>query len=304
MLVRNPHYKLLSVAIAVMAWLFVQGRTLTDGTVVAEVEYLRPEGLATVDELDTVNVLVEGSRSALLRAKRGQVKVLVDLRESSAGTQYVVFGTETGVDGLSGVTVMGYEPPSWTLELDQLGEFNVRVKPDWFAPPDGYSVARVTTEPSVVAISGPVTAIKRLNGVISTKPMNLEKVREDGQRKVELDVPPQIQVIGGNGVLARIDIEPTRDSKVFVVPVAVANRDWVAEVETVRVKLEGPSGDVRRIKDTDIVVLAYLPDNPTRTDYDVRYGPREGLRLQVIHPGGEEVQIRSIDPPSLEVKRR
>ena len=70
-----------------------------------------------------------------------------------------------------------------------------------------------------------------------------------------------------------------------------------------QVTLEGPAAALRAMSAEEVLAFVHLPNAPTRTRYEAAWGPEEGLRVRVVHPGDEEVVVISMEPAVAEVFR-
>ena len=89
------------------------------------------------------------------------------------------------------------------------------------------------------------------------------------------------------------------------VPIQVwSESGWTVDPTTVRIVMEGPSASLGAIAPQDVVAFVHLPDDPNRASYDVPWGPEEGMRLRILHPGGDEVRVASVTPSRVKVTRQ
>lgn len=303
-IISNPFYKLLSLGIALTAWLYVQGGQLTDVRLRAALEWKLPPGLATTEPLPaSVMLTVKGSRSATRRAQRADVRIIADLSEVDVGEHLVDFSS-LDIDGLPPtVAVVGYAPSSARLVLDETTTRKVKVTSIKVGdPPRGYAVADVSVEPSVVEIRGPRIVLSDLVEV-RTKPLDVSGLTGDAELPVELDLPWGLRVVGGSWLRARVDVEPLVEARVYeAVPVTVRAEGWAPSHDEVQVTLQGPASQLQAIGADDIAVFVHLPDNPARSSYEASFGPKEGLRLSVVHRG-DDVSAVAVKPSVIQVVR-
>jgi hypothetical protein len=306
-IVANPFYKLLSLAIAVGAWLYVQGGQTTDVKVRAAIEWKLPQGLATTEPLPaTAQIAVRGTRSATRRATKADVRLTADVSDADVGEHSLDLASAEITGMPQGVSITGFSPSTVRIVLDTLSTRKVKVVPVVVGDPaDGYSVVSTVVDPPVLNLVGPRILVSDIVSV-STKPIDVSGLAADVDQPVELDLPWGLEPQGGVLPRVKVDVEPVMEARIVDgVPVVVFGGDgvWFANTPTVQVTLQGPASEVRNIGPDDMVVYAHLPDEPARPRYDVTFGPREGPRLSVVHPGGDEVRVKAVRPAVVEVTR-
>jgi hypothetical protein len=308
-LVANPTYKLLSLAIAVGAWMYVQSGQLSDAKVRAVIEWKLPPGLSTTEPLPaTVMIGVQGTRSATRRAQRADVTVSADLSDAEVGEHVLEFGS-LEVRGLPpAVHAVGFSPSAVRMVLDEQAVRKVKVQPVTVGDPaTGYSVLAVTVEPAVIELRGPRVVMSDLRDV-STKPIDVSSLTADVEAPVELDLPWGIAPASGDPVRVRIDVEPVLEQRTFEgVPVIVQVPGFGPSVPSVQVVLRGPAGALQDMDPDSVFAIARLPDapSPSRSSYDVAWGPPDGPRLEVVFPGDPAViQVTAVRPGRVEVVRQ
>jgi hypothetical protein len=81
-------------------------------------------------------------------------------------------------------------------------------------------------------------------------------------------------------------------------------RGWRAIQDSVEVTLEGPAVALEGLDVTEVVAFVHIPDIPEKLRYEAPFGPLEGVRLRVLHPGGDDVKVIKVLPARVEVVRR
>ena len=307
-LVAHPHYKLLAVAAAVGTWLYVQGEQIEQATERIPIEWILPEGFTTVEgRPPTVSVSVSGSLNALKRARQADMYLSVNLLEVVGGVgDYTIEYGEFPVRNLpAGITVSHTSPAAVTLQLDTVATRVVPVHAVYAGEPaNGYKVDEVTVRPAVVELHGPKVLVDELESV-DTEPVDVSSLRHDRRFEVDLDLPGSVRATLTAPFEARVDVEPVFETRMIsTVPVQVlGHRNYVANRDTVQVKLEGPADALRTIRDAQIVAMAYLPQNPNRSRYELSFSHKDGPRVEVLLPT-PEVRVVSVDPAVIKVVRQ
>jgi len=305
-LTSNPGYKLLSLGIALVAWLWVQGSQVIPARVRAQVVWTSPTGLMAVEALPaSVTLTVVGPRHATRMAAQGEVRIPIDLSKSDQGPVSLDLST-FAIDGLpANLTVTDIEPSTLKFTLDSILAKKVRVEARTIGDPaEGWQVAAVDVDPQVVSIRGPRAVVSSVS-TVATLPVDVSDFVEDAEQRVDLDLPRNTELVTDDPIRVSVDVEPrfvTLDLE--AVPVQVWEGDgWTVDPATVRVVLQGPSEELSRIGDDDVVAFVHLPAEPTRKSYDPAYGPTSGTRLRVLHPGGDEVTVEAVTPARVKVTR-
>lgn len=306
-LVRNPGYKLLSLAIAIVAWLYVQGSQVVEAKVRARVVWPHLERLLPVEPLPaSVTLTVGGPRNATRRAQQGDVTIPVDLSGATAGEVTLDFSS-LPIHGLpANVAVQKVDPQTIRFTLDEVSAKKVRITPKLLGDPaNGFQVVSDDVKPPVVTIRGPRSVIERVSEV-PTMPVDVSGISKDIEQRVDLDLPRTVDLVTDDTPRVSVDVEPTNAQREFDgVPVDVWRADgWRVDPPTVKVVLEGPTTEVNAIDDQEVVVFVHLPDPATHAAYDAPFGPKKGPRLRVLDGAGNDVKAVSVEPSTVHVVRR
>ncbi|TNE86746.1 MAG: hypothetical protein EP330_20815 [Deltaproteobacteria bacterium] len=302
----NPHYKLLSLLIAVAAWLWVQGEEVIQTQARVDVSWTLPDGLVTAAPLPhSVLVTLRGARNVVRRVEDLNPSIALDLTDVGVGEHRIEFGM-ANIRGLpAGAEVVSHTPASVGLVLDRLAARKVRVRAVRVGEPDRtVDVVGVTLDPQVITVRGPAQAIADLVEV-STVPIDVTGLSEDSRLSYEVELPQGAEVVGVSRLTAEVDVEARLTRRTFAaVPVYVWQQpEWRPITEAVQVVLEGPAGELRGLAADGVLAFVHLPSEPSRLRYAAEFGPTEGLRVRVVHPGSKEVRAVSVDPNEVEVFR-
>lgn len=306
-LVSNPHYKLLSFALALMAWSYVQLEEETEGQVRARVDWLLPQGLISVEPLPTtVSFTVRGTGADVRRAAGQNLRLPVDMTSAGVGEHRVEF-TAFRPEGLSErLEVLGCSPSAMTIGLDESAERKIAVVPTHVGEPaEGYIVHSTTIEPSVVHVQGPRGVVASMVDV-KTMPIEVSGLSADQTVPVELELPRSVRLLDAPKLVARVAVVPEREGRTITgIPVVVWQQSgWAVEPPVIDAMLEGPAALLADIRSEDVVAFVHLPDNPERSVYEALWGPKEGVRLRLLHGAGDAVEVIRVEPAKVEARRR
>jgi YbbR domain-containing protein len=207
---RNLGLKFLSICIAGMLWLVVAGERVVERVMRAPVEMQNlPDGLELVgNPPDTVEVRLRGPSGALSRMAAGDMSAVLDLRTARPGRRLFHL-TQSNVNVPYGMEVVQVGPATLTLEFEMSGVRVVPVEPDVEGrPPAGYEVTRVTSDPQTVEVSGPESALKRLQAAI-TEPVSVENQTRPVREVVTIGVPdPSLRLVTPQTAVVTVTIAP------------------------------------------------------------------------------------------------
>jgi YbbR domain-containing protein len=284
---------------------------VVDGVVRGTVEWTQPPGLVAVEPLPlTVSVAVRGSRSAVRRAERADVRLRVDVSALQTGAHLVELSAYS-LEGLpASVQAERISPSSVGFTLDEISARKVVVDPVLVgAPAPGFHVASALPDPLVVSIRGPRVAVQdRIE--VRTRPIDVTGLDADASLPVRLDLPRGVELVGEEALEVVIDVEAEFvRRRVEKVPVVVwpgrgaDEGDWRPDPEVVTVQLEGAATGLSRLADEEVVVFAHLPEEAPAARYPVRFGPTSGGRLRVLHGAGSGVNVVAVEPRQVELVR-
>jgi YbbR domain-containing protein len=147
-----------------------------------------PSGLELVnDPPDSVEVRLRGSSGLLGRLAPGDVVAVLNLQSVRAGTRLLhVLADEVRVP--YGVHVAQVTPSSVALTFEATGTRTVPVVPAVEGDPaPGFAAGRITADPPVVDIVGPVSLLQQLKSA-TTEPVVISKATQTVHDKVTVGV--------------------------------------------------------------------------------------------------------------------
>jgi hypothetical protein len=171
---RRLGLKIASVVLAALIWLVVAGEQIVERGFRIPLEFSNlPAELELAGDPPTlVDVRVRGSSGALGRLTPGELVAILDLRQARPGPR--LFHLSGGdVRAPFGVDVVHVAPSSLAITFESSATKQVAVSPVVEGEPAaGFEVRRVTSDPAVVVVSGPTTAVRATSEAI-TEPVSV-----------------------------------------------------------------------------------------------------------------------------------
>lgn len=187
---RNLGLKFLSTLVAVLLWLVVAGERVVERVMRAPVEFQNlPAGLELVgNPPDTIEVRLRGSSGALSRIAGGDMAAVIDLVTARPGRRLFHI-THNQITVPYGLEIVQVGPSTLTMEFEMSGIRKVKVEPDIDGrPAAGYEVTKITSDPDMVEVAGPETALKLLQSAI-TEPVSVTDQTRTVREVVTIGVP-------------------------------------------------------------------------------------------------------------------
>ncbi|HZI80318.1 MAG TPA: CdaR family protein [Vicinamibacterales bacterium] len=171
---RRLGLKIASVVLAALIWLVVAGEQIVERGFRIPLEFSNlPAELELAGDPPTlVDVRVRGSSGALGRLTPGELVAILDLRQARAGPRlFHLSGSD--VRAPFGVDVVHVTPSSLAITFEPSATKQVAVSPVVEGEPAaGFEVRKVTSDPAVVVVSGPTTAVRATSEAI-TEPVSV-----------------------------------------------------------------------------------------------------------------------------------
>lgn len=179
LLTENWTLKLISLALALMLWMFIMGeRRLEVGfTVPLELQNI-PKHLMIANEVPSlVDVRISGPRALLMKVSPNDISISVDLSDLQPGLT-TFKRLEERLNLPSGLRVTRLSPSFIDIKLERIKEKKVPVKITLTGEPmAGYQVGSVKAMPDRVVIAGAESELKNVTEV-TTDPIDLTGVNE------------------------------------------------------------------------------------------------------------------------------
>ena len=184
MLNSNNFYKIISVVIALVLWVYViQVENPTKTKIISDVpvqllneDNLNSKGLSLSGEADyTVDVEIKGKRADLAKITANDIIANADLYGYSIGNNYI----PVTVAAPDGITVLGVDPTKITVDIEELVETAKPIEINFVGQlKDGVEAGQIITNPEEIQVSG---AKSEVSAVASIKvDVNTSKLTAEG----------------------------------------------------------------------------------------------------------------------------
>lgn len=200
----NTAPKLASLLFAVLLWVYVMDiedpetvRTFKDVPVkLMHVEELQDSGLVLIDNQEhTIDVKIEGRRSDVLSAKKGEIELSADLIGFSKGTNSVPVESNISADN---VKITSLSKPDIKVDLDRVVKIPKSVEIMITGElPSGYEPGALVANPQEILVEGP-------ESVVNTVARLVGEVEIEGQTSDLFKQIPIKAVNSENNVVAKV----------------------------------------------------------------------------------------------------
>jgi YbbR domain-containing protein len=281
---RNMAMRLLSLAIAVGLWLFVNaGQHGSQQTFVVPLLYrgMPPGFVITNQHPDNVHVQVTGPRTLLSLIDPTRLAQRVDLSGVGIGQmQFRLNPEQFGVP--RGTNVTSVTPSQLTLDVDRVVERAVPVKLALTGIlANGYEIRSETVVPPEVTIRGPSRDVARIDSV-TTEPFSVDKANADDSGTVDLAALPGTIRLESEAVTAEVIIGPILIQKQFrAITVEVRNDIYRYRIAPTRanVTLHGPVLVLEALKPKGLAFIDADSVPPGIYDLPVQVNLPDGVDL-------------------------
>ena len=200
--------KIVSVVLAALIWMIVSGEQIVERGFRIPLEFSNlPGQLELASNAPTlVDVRVRGSSGALGRLTGGELVAILDLRQARAG-QRLFHLSGSDVRAPFGVDVVYVAPSSLAITFEPSATKQVTVSPVVEGEPAaGFEVRQVVSDPAVVIVSGPTTAVRATNEAI-TEPVSVAGVASTVTEVVNVGVAdPAVHLRSAEAVRVTVTI--------------------------------------------------------------------------------------------------
>jgi hypothetical protein len=298
---RHLGLKFLSILLAASIWLLVADQQLVERSVRAPLEFHNmPAGMELVnDPPDSVEVRLRGSSGLLGHLAPGDVVAVMNLQAIRTGTRLLhVLADEVRVP--YGVHVAQVTPSSVSLTFELTGTRTVPVVPAVEGDPAlGYAAGRITADPPVVEIIGPVSLLQELKSA-TTEPVVISKATRTVQDKVTIGVrDDKVRLREPKSALVTVEVVPAASertlSAVRIAPMnAAAERKVTIEPAAVKLIVHGSSDALTAIEAGEAVLKPQV-------DLTGLAPGRYTLPVQV-NAAVNRVEVVRIEPAAVDVR--
>jgi hypothetical protein len=296
---RHLGLKFLSIALAASIWLLVADQQLVERSVRAPLEFHNmPEGLELVnDPPDSIQARLRGSSGVLGRLMPGDVVAVLNLQGARTGTRlFHMLADEVRVP--YGVHVAQVTPSSVSLTFEMTGSRIVPVVPAVEGDPAaGYAAGRITADPPVVEVVGPVSLLQELKSA-TTEPVVISRATRTVHDKVTMGVrDDKLRLREAKAALVTVEIVPAASERTLAAARVTAQngpdgRKVQIEPATVRIIVHGSSAALQGLDGSALKPHVDLTDlKPGRYTLPVQ-----------VDAAATRVEVVRIDPAAVEVR--
>lgn len=202
--------RLLALGLAVGIWFnaSVEDRLeLSERLVEASVSYNRPRGFVIMNQIQSVNVRLEGNRKAIRQIAPYEVNLQVDLLNQDEPGTFTINLTPDMLLLPEGLEVIAIEPNVIPVELEREITRRIPVMPQLTGEPLGQSkLQEPEVFPSQVLVAGPESLVSDLES-LRTRPIRLDGHATTFEVTVPVVPPnPLIQVVQPTQVTVRVPL--------------------------------------------------------------------------------------------------
>lgn len=167
----------------------------------------------------------------------------------------------------------------------------------------GYRLTDVSVTPEVVTVfSSDPEALESLPGFVLTLPLDLTGATGDLERRLSLDLPPEISPVENQGVLVQVRISPVEGTITVTRPIEVRGlaEGLFAQLSpaSVEIILTGPLPTLNTLRTEDVRVIVDLLDLEVGTHQvqpQVIIAPTD-VEHEPVFPSTIEIRITNVPP--------
>jgi len=301
----NWHVKLISLLLAFILWVYVEGLEEKERFVSLPLEVRNvPTGfMVSGDVPDYVNVVFKGKESSFTGINWNQLKAYIDLQNNSRG--HIKGVTKVDEHLLPhGVSVKEITPRVIEIQIEKVLSKKVEVVPVIVGKlPYGYNYSDIDIQPQKVTIQGPASVVESINSV-TTEEINISRLTENTITEVNVSLPDKkISFLGSEKVKVKIDVvEEFVVKKIDGVEVKVIGLDdkYKASIleNTVTALLKIPKRmDQNQIKEK-IEIYVELSDieKPGIYERPILFSSQiEGISLIMLEPLSARITVETVE---------
>lgn len=292
---RNIGLRLISVALAIGLWIFVNaGQHTAPETFVVPVSYrdLPPGFIVTNQHPETIRIQVTGPRTLLSIIDPAHLTLRLDL--TGVGIGQASFKISPDVFPVPRHTeVTSIVPSQIVLDIDKniIREVPVHLVMSGDAA-EGYRIASTEVSPERVVIRGPSRALAHVDQV-ETEPVAAAGITSDLSRNVDLMAPSNTIRLEPDEVTAKITVaEVIADKEFHRVPINVRDTDlnYRMDPRQVNLVLRGPSLTLAKINLKTAAYIEAAGFGPGAYSVAVQINLPDGVAL--VRQSPEKVRVK------------
>jgi len=286
-IVENWQAKLVSIILSFAVWIYVQQSKLQTVNISVPVIYTnKPDNLYYREDPSRYIKMTLQGREENIKFPTGSFKVYVDLRNAVKGKSFynVIFDKMQLPEKVNLLEI----PEKIEVNFDATYKKKLFVKALLVGEvADGYKRGRIQIVPDEVWAEGPESMLKGLN-IISTLPINIEGVKENIIRTIQLDAPAQVSLVEVQSVDLKMLVyqENLSNEKIIdSVPIQILNLDPALSVHlsttTIRVHIQGDPKNLAAINSGSIQASIDLEGTRynSRTNNILPFATESGIQV-------------------------
>lgn len=297
LLFENWGLKLLSLAFAVILWLFVVGEKRSEVSLSVPLELTRvPSDMVIVSPVpEAIRVRLNGPRPLIAAVNPDNLAVTLDLEGVQPGISAFEI-LPSRLDLPRGIDVTYISPSVVTLEADRKVQVVLPVKPRLRGTPaEGFEVAGVRVDPDRVEVEGAERILRQLKEV-PTEVVDVSGLEGGVARPVTLVMPdPAVKPVDKAPVRLAVEVREVHAEREFLrVPVAVPAPGWRATPPAVDVKVAGSLRTLTPLTGRDVTAAVDPFVQPPPGPVPVRVGVPSAVEVVEVRP--EAVALEPVEP--------
>jgi YbbR domain-containing protein len=289
--------KLLSLALAVLLWFVISAEKSSERGLTVPLELQNfPRDLELTGEMtNTVEVRLRASPGIIHTLGPEDVSARVDLVGAGEGEKIVSL-TPENIRAPYGVRVVKVSPSTLTLLFERTERRVVPVRPRVTGTPAaGFQVGETTATPAEVAIAGPKSRVRRVDGAF-TEPVSVDGLRTAVTASVGLGLAdPMLRLDGPNRARVVVELEELRTRRTLTgLEVQVRGEGFSPRPLRASVAVSGPASVVEALGPEDVIVYGAAPAAGT--------GSRRVPLGVELRKGEGQVTVVQIDPAEVTLR--
>jgi YbbR domain-containing protein len=256
--------------------------------------------------IDPTTTVVSGPSPAVGQVDRVVAQLDLSGRSQDINELLTLQAVDSNGDVVTGVS-LDPDQVQVNAKIEDLGGYrSVVVSPKIEGEVEpGYQLTRITVTPTLVRVFSPdPQVVNGLSGFVETEPVSLAGATEDFERRVALNLPEGVSIVGEQSVVVQVSITPIENSITITRPVefqGLAPGLYAqASPETVNLILNGPLPVLDNLTTDDVRVVLDLGSlaqgTHQLTPNVIAASPQ--VRVQSILPDTIEVTITDVPPPT------
>jgi YbbR domain-containing protein len=261
-----------------------------------------PEGMVVgPPQVQPPTVVVRGASSRVASVQQAVARVAIDASGLNVDQQADVEVLDENGGPVAGVEVT---PERVRIRMDvaqEQGYATVPVVPVLVGDPaPGHEITGVSVNPRSVTISGELPDVQRLSS-LRTQPVDLAGRDASFSAQVDLEVPPEVTVIGEANAVVDVQLGEPQVSRTLQVGVTLQgarpDRTYLLSTPSVNVTVTGPRSTIDSLEPGDLRVRAPVGRlNPGSRAVELNVTAPDGVSVDAVAPDRIEVRVSAATP--------